>query len=74
MALTRSQEAILQRVNRPDYPPLSDLELAEVPGFHFCPDWDFLPICWDSPEAESCTCPRSAEAAAAGGGFDPFNQ
>jgi|DEB0MinimDraft_6_1074348.scaffolds.fasta_scaffold22275_6 hypothetical protein len=56
MPLTKSQDALLQRMDRKDYPPLSDMELAELPGFHFCPDWDFLPICLDSPEADACTC------------------
>ena len=26
------------------------------PSFHFCPDWDSLPICRDSPEFSACTC------------------
>ena len=28
------------------------------PGIHFCPDWDDMAVCIDSPEAESCTCGR----------------
>lgn len=59
MPLTKSQEMLLVRMDREDYPPLSDRELAELPGFHFCPDWDSLPICKDSPEWEACTCPKS---------------
>ena len=70
MPLTKLQEALLRRADRSDVRLFSDAELAELPGFHFCPDWDFLPICDDSPEMDGCTCPRSAHEAAIGGGFD----
>jgi len=33
------------------------------PGIHFCPDWDGLPVCADSPEAEGCSCGRIVEEA-----------
>lgn len=33
---------------------LTPTEIAA--GWHFCPDWDFLLICPDYPESESCTC------------------
>lgn len=32
-------------------------EIAE--GWHFCPDWDGLPVGPGSPEVEVCTCPKS---------------
>lgn len=38
--------------------PLTYEDLALLPGFHFCPDWDRLPICEDSPEWETCTCEK----------------
>lgn len=25
-------------------------------GIHFCPDWDYLAICNDSPEKCGCAC------------------
>ena len=28
------------------------------PGIHFCPDWDGLAVCADSPEANGCSCGR----------------
>lgn len=32
------------------------------PGIHFCPDWDYLPICMDSPEWEACDCDKPITA------------
>jgi len=32
----------------------TDKEILE--GWHCCPDWDYLLICFDSPESESCEC------------------
>lgn len=31
-------------------------QMKFVPGFHFCPDWDYMAICNDSPEKETCSC------------------
>lgn len=42
---------------------LTDAERRELPGFHYCPDWDELPICEASPEWEACTCPKSIQEA-----------
>jgi hypothetical protein len=53
--LTVEQRAILRQADRTEEPPaLADM--GKVPGFHFCPDWDYLAICDDSPEADGCTC------------------
>ena len=30
----------------------------ECPGIHFCPDWDYLPVCDASPEKVGCKCKR----------------
>jgi hypothetical protein len=53
--LTREQLSILARADVTEEPPSLD-DLRKVPGFHFCPDWDYLPICDDSPEADCCCC------------------
>lgn len=58
MALTKEQYLLLYRAEYDEQ--LTDTEKAKLPGFHFCPDWDFMAICFDSPEAEACTCPRSS--------------
>jgi hypothetical protein len=55
MPLNAEQDAILAYADRSEEPPIA-ADMAKVPGFHFCPDWDFLAICDDAPEAEACTC------------------
>jgi hypothetical protein len=39
--------------------PLTDAEVKH--GWHLCPDWDFLLIHPDTPEAEACNCKLSKE-------------
>ena len=56
MTLNKQQAALLRRMDRDDALPLKPNELQQVPGFHYCPDWDYLPICDDSPEKDVCTC------------------
>jgi hypothetical protein len=58
--LTLEQDAILALADRTETAPLAE-DMPKVPGFHFCPDWDFLAICDDAPEAECCTCIRAQE-------------
>lgn len=40
---------------------IEDVHRRTCPGIHFCPDWDFMPVCNDSPEKESCTCTLESE-------------
>ena len=54
MALTHEQLRMLQIADRMGEAP-QGVDVT-CPGFHFCPDWDELPICDDSPEREACTC------------------
>ena len=49
------QRGILTIADRGGFIP--DGGAAICPGIHFCPDWDGLPICEDSPEWDACTCP-----------------
>ena len=58
MGLTQGQSMILFLADKMGEAPAG--AQAICPGFHFCPDWDFLPICKDSPEWEACTCTREA--------------
>lgn len=55
MTPTAEQIAILATADRTEEPPMF-ADLVKVPGFHFCPDLDYLPICDDSPEADCCCC------------------
>lgn len=54
--LTTSQHKILQRADKFGHILLGDEKTC--PGIHFCPDWDGLAVCRDSPEAEGCQCGR----------------
>lgn len=38
---------------------LTETEIAE--GWHFCPEWDYMLIHPDFPEAEVCTCKNKEE-------------
>ncbi|MGN6769769.1 MAG: hypothetical protein ACTHJQ_07990 [Rhizobiaceae bacterium] len=60
-ALTEEQAARLRVLDRTGVIMVSDWKL--LPGIHFCPDWDHLPVCNASPEISGCTC----RALAAGG-------
>ena len=53
--LTVKQAAILNKADKSGQSP-EPTELKKVRGFHFCPDWDYLPICNNSPEKEGCVC------------------
>lgn len=55
MSLTAIQTAILERAEETGEAPFA-ADMRLVPGFHFCPCWDYLAICDDSPEIEACTC------------------
>ena len=55
--LTDEQVIILDEADRTGKKP-SGQDLKIVRGFHWCPDWDYLPICDDSPEIYGCTCSR----------------
>lgn len=35
---------------------ISDEDRVVLPGIHFCPDWDQMAVCDDSPEKDCCTC------------------
>lgn len=54
---SEEQNAILNLADRMGVPPSMD-EMEKVPGFHFCPDWDFLAICDGTPEAQCCRCDK----------------
>lgn len=47
----------LHRVDRAG--AINEEDRAVLPGVHFCPDWDEMAICDDSPEKDCCTCKLS---------------
>jgi hypothetical protein len=61
--MTDAKLRILRKMDVPDPPSLTPDELRQVPGFHYCPDWDFLPICHGSPEMDACLCGVALEGA-----------
>lgn len=54
--LTKAQQDVLTHADRFGIIRVGDDQIC--PEIHFCPDWDQMPICADSPEAEACTCGR----------------
>lgn len=52
--MTQEQKQRLQSVDKSGVYHAEDLDL--LPGLHFCPDWDNLPVCDASPEKSGCTC------------------
>lgn len=60
MGLTLQQKAILHRADKTGMIYKGDSTVC--PQIHFCDDWDGLPICADSPEADGCTCGRIKDA------------
>lgn len=54
--LTPDQKSILERADKFGHILMEDDHLC--PGIHFCPDWDGLAVCEDSPEAYGCHCGR----------------
>lgn len=54
--LSIMQIAILDRADKRGHILLGDEDTC--PGIHFCPDWDGMAVCADSPEAEGCHCGR----------------
>lgn len=57
----QAREALIERLERLDRGGvITAADKIELPGIHWCPDWDFLPVCDASPEIEGCTCPRRA--------------
>ena len=59
--LTADQISILHRADRSGMILVGDSDTC--PEIHFCPDWDRLAICADSPEADGCTCGRISKEA-----------
>lgn len=53
--LTNAQKTVLEGAERTGV-ILFPWQHAVCPGLHFCPDWDGMAICFDSPEIEACTC------------------
>lgn len=54
--LTKKQVDILARADK--FGHIYEGDYSICPGIHFCPDWDGLPVCIDSPEADGCNCGR----------------
>ena len=54
MPLTREQRRALARIDRDE--TFDDEGRKLLPGIHFCPDWDYMPVFNDCPEKEGCTC------------------
>lgn len=54
--LTKQQESLLYRAEMHGDHWMTNKDQALLPGFHFCPEWDFMAICCDSPEWEACIC------------------
>ncbi len=54
--LTVEQHRVLARADKTGMIVEGDPDVC--PDIHFCPDWDGLAICADSPEAEGCACGR----------------
>lgn len=52
--LTEAQKRAMTRIDRTGTMAPADREL--LPGLHWCPDWDYLPVCDESPEKAGCTC------------------
>jgi hypothetical protein len=59
MPLSKRQTAVLMRADKSGMIYEGDSEIC--PGIHFCSDWDSLPVCDDSPEADACGCGRLTE-------------
>lgn len=56
MVLTYEQSQILRGIDA-GLTNMANKRIKKiVPGVHWCPDWDYMPICDDSPEKEGCTC------------------
>lgn len=59
MSLSKEQLTILTKADKTGKLPIP-IPFDVCPGIHWCPDWDFQPICNDSPEKSGCCCePRS---------------
>lgn len=52
--LTEAQAKAIARIDRTGKIEPGDREL--LPLLHWCPDWDYLPVCVDSPEIDGCRC------------------
>lgn len=59
MPLTEAQHTVLAFADKHGVIREGDYEIC--PGIHFCPDWDRLPVCKDSPEADGCACGQLKE-------------
>lgn len=53
--LDGEQLTLLQHID--DYGYIPEHFRDKLPGVHFCPAWNGLPICDDSPHKEKCKCP-----------------
>lgn len=56
MKLSKEQITVLNRLDRDPDASITDADRAICPGLHWCHDWDYLAVCDDSPEKESCLC------------------
>ena len=54
MMLTRLQKDLLMEIDRTG--SFTEEDMKTLPGLHFCPEWDEIPVCDDSPESEFCKC------------------
>ena len=50
--LTKEQTMLLFEIDRAEIFTEEDERI--LPGLHFCPDWDGLPVCDNSPEYCNC--------------------
>lgn len=61
--MTQEQRELLDLLDRGERTRITDDDLAICPGLHWCPDWDFLPVCDDSPEKAGCNCAPASDGA-----------
>lgn len=52
--LTQEKIAVLRRIDKDGFFTQEDKRL--LPGLHFCPEWDDLPISDECPEKSCCVC------------------
>lgn len=54
--LSAEQRRVLERADK--FGLIYEGDDAICGGIHFCPDWDGMAVCADSPEADGCHCGR----------------
>lgn len=57
--MNRGQMLQLEKVNNSDV--INEEDKKILPGIHWCPDWDYLPVFDNSPEKVGCTCGTSQD-------------